>query len=282
MRIVTLIENTSVNDKLYNEHGFSLFITHNGINFLVGTGSTGKLADNAKRMKLPLESVNSVVLCHNHTAETGGLDAIFKINPSVSVYAKAACAKDCYIKSGLFPSQTGLPAGYFKKHADNFILYSKFSQVEEGFFLASVEVLQENNINRDKTSFIRKGRKLVQDDFEQESFCVVFPNKRQNAGCVIIAPCAHLGIVNIIKTVQMRWSGVPVLAVIGGFHLMGKNRNKLNCTGEYVENLARELRISDVGTIYTNHCTGFKGYEILKEKLGDQIQYLSTGEELEF
>lgn len=282
MRIITLIEDTSVNDKLYVGHGCSYFINIRNKNFIVGTGSDGRFLGNAKRMKMPVGKAEAVVICENHSSQSGGLDALLKINPKIRIFAKADAAMDYYEKSGVFKMQTGVSKSFFKKHQKNCVLYKNFSQVAEGFYLASPEDINEEYITKDKTGYVKKGSRLKQDDFVQESFCVIFPKERKREGCVIIAPCSHIGIINIINTVKMRWTDIPILAVIGGFHVMGKSKNKLNCTDEQMKELANQLRLLDVGNIYTNHCTGFKGYEMLKETLGDQIQYFSTGEELEF
>ena len=45
---------------------------------------------------------------------------------------------------------------------------------------------------------------------------------------------------------------------------------------------SKELSKLGTGSIYTCHNTGRKGYDIMKEILGDRLQYLRAGEELEF
>ena len=48
-KIICLIENTAVNEKLFFEDGMSLFVEYEGRNYLIDTGLTGKAVDNAKR-----------------------------------------------------------------------------------------------------------------------------------------------------------------------------------------------------------------------------------------
>ena len=63
----------------------------------------------------------------------------------------------------------------------------------------------------------------------------------------------------------------PVIAVVGGFGMMNGNINRISCTAEAVKQTANELLQLDIGYIYTCHCTGRKGYEIMKEVLENQI-----------
>ena len=71
MRIICLIENTAVNEKLFFEEGVSFFVEYNGRNYLIDTGLTGKAVENAKRMRLPINDIDAVVLTHSHLAHTG-------------------------------------------------------------------------------------------------------------------------------------------------------------------------------------------------------------------
>ena len=64
--------------------------------------------------------------------------------------------------------------------------------------------------------------------------------------------------------------------------LFGSNPKSLNCTADYVTQTARALKLSGAEKIYACHCTGFKGFDIMDEMLGDRIMYLGGGEALEF
>ena len=66
MKLICLIENTAVDDKLYSENGMSLFVEFGGKNYLIDAGLTGKAMENARRMKLPVDALDAVVITHNH------------------------------------------------------------------------------------------------------------------------------------------------------------------------------------------------------------------------
>lgn len=282
MRILTLIENTSATEKLSIEHGLSLYIEHMGKKVLLDTGASAKFRKNAERMQISVRDLDCVVLSHNHIDHTGGLDAVFAECTDIRVFARENILCECYKKSGLFKVEIGEQPAKFERHRDNMILFNKFQEVTEGMYLLTDEVGDEEFFTKDKTLFIKKGARLQKDEFLHELFMVVFPTGAVEGGCVILSSCSHRGIVNIINTVRSNWQDVEILAVIGGFHLMGSSTKQLNCSPDFVEQMADEIAKLGVGVLYTCHCTGQKGYELLKEHLGDQVQYLQTGEELEF
>ena len=271
MRLISLIDNTAVNEKLFTENGMSLFVEYGGKNYLIDTGLTGRAADNARRMRLPIDGIDSVIITHNHVGHIGGIESFMRQNPKASIYLRAGAQDEVYRRSGFMKTPVGLGKGFFKKYAENLILFNSFSEVTEGFYLASCEDFEEKNINPDRSYLVMEGKKAVQHEFGDESFAVIFPGKRKADGLVIIGGCFHCGAVNMLETVKRRWHGIPILAVVGGFHFMGSNPKTLNCTGEYVTAQARALKYSGAEKIHACHCTGFRGFDIMDETLGDRI-----------
>ncbi len=282
MKIVCLIENTAVDEKLFYENGISLFVEYGGKNYLIDTGLTGKAVDNAKRMRLPIDCIDAVVLTHNHNAHIGGIDAIMRLNPEAKIYLRAGARSEVFRKNGLFKSPAGAGKAFFKKYADNLVLFNSFSEVTEGFYLASCENFDEKNINPDNGYLIADGKKSVPFDHSDESFAVIFPKKRKADGLILVGGCFHCGAVNMLETVRERWFDIPILAVIGGFHFTGSNPKTLGCSSDYVTAQARGLKLSGAEKIYACHCTGFRGFDVMDETLGDRLMYLGGGEQLDF
>lgn len=284
MKIICLIENTANDENLFCEDGFSLFVEYNGKNYLIDTGLAGKAVDNARRMHLPINSIDAVVLTHNHLAHTGGIDAVMRLNPKARIFLRAGARAEVYKKNGLFKSPVGQGKAFLKKYADNLILFNSFSEVCEGFYLASCEEFEEKLINPDRAYFTigEDGKKPVPFDFSDESFAVIFPKKRKAEGLILVGGCFHCGAANMLETVRERWNGIPILAVIGGFHFSSTNPKTLIVPAEFPTATARALKSSGAEKVYACHCTGFKGFDIMDEILGDRIQYIGGGEALEF
>lgn len=284
LKIICLIEDTAVNDKLFAEEGLSLFVEYNGKYYVIDAGLTGKAVDNAKRMRLPIDELSGVFITHNHLGHIGGIDSIMRLNPNVPIYLRAGAQSEVFRKNGFFKAPVGLGKGFFKKYAENLVLFRNFSEVCEGFYLAGCEDFDEKSENPDKNYLVvsEEEKKPHAFDFSDESFAVIFPKKRKSEGLILIGGCFHCGAENMLKTVEKRWVGIPVLAVIGGFHFSGNNPKSLNCPADFVTSSARALKLSGAEKIYACHCTGFKGFDIMDEILGDKIMYLGGGEALEF
>ncbi len=262
----------------------SLFVEYNGKNYIIDTGISGRAVENARRMRLPVDDISAVFLTHNHLAHVGGIEQIMRLNPKAQIYLRAGAKQEVFRKNGLFKSPVGLGKGFFKKYADNLILFNNFSEVCEGFYLASCENFDEKAENPDKSYFTvsEEEKKPHPYDFSDESFAVIFPKKRKADGLILIGGCFHCGAENILETIAQRYYGIPILAVIGGFHFAGSNPKTINCSADYITAQSRALKLSGAEKIYACHCTGFRGFDLMDEILGDRIMYLGGGEALEF
>ena len=94
----------------------------------------------------------------------------------------------------------------------------------------------------------------------------------------LITGCSHCGIVNIMKKAESIL-GAPLHAVVAGFHLMNP------ATGE-VEDLGAARQVAQLMAerptkYYTFHCTGLAAYSVLRDVLGEQVNYLYTGSKVE-
>ena len=116
------------------------------------------------------------------------------------------------------------------------------------------------------------GKKQI-DDFKHEQNLLITEGEK----AVLFAGCAHAGIVNI-KARAEQLTSAP-LKIIGGFHLYNPISKKHE-SKELIDKIAERLNDGET-RYYTCHCTGQRAYCIMKEKLKDNLQHLSTGEEIE-
>lgn len=114
---------------------------------------------------------------------------------------------------------------------------------------------------------------LVPDDFAHEQSFVI----ETDEGLVIFNSCSHGGVANIVSEVRRTFPNRQIIAYIGGFHLKAPGVDALNCTEQEVEELGRALHDLGIQQIYTGHCTGKTGYEVLKRVMGDVLQPLYPG-----
>lgn len=74
--------------------------------------------------------------------------------------------------------------------------------------------------------------------------------------------CSHAGVTNASMHAAQLGGGVPLYAVMGGFHLADAQPDKIQAT-------IQDLKALDVQVLLTGHCTGWRAkFEIQKEMPG--------------
>ena len=94
----------------------------------------------------------------------------------------------------------------------------------------------------------REGDAFLRDQIEEDQAIAIHV---QDKGLVVVAGCAHSGIVNIVNHAR-EISGVErVWAILGGFHLARANEEEIRRT-------IAEIRGHRPALIVPSHCTGFR------------------------
>jgi 7,8-dihydropterin-6-yl-methyl-4-(beta-D-ribofuranosyl)aminobenzene 5'-phosphate synthase len=96
-----------------------------------------------------------------------------------------------------------------------------------------------------------------------------------NEGLVVVSSCSHAGIVNIVKQGIKLTGKERVKAVIGGFHLIDADEERIKRTVNALKDLGVEK-------IYTGHCTGLKAEAVFLDSFGDKFEELYSGKVLNF
>jgi 7,8-dihydropterin-6-yl-methyl-4-(beta-D-ribofuranosyl)aminobenzene 5'-phosphate synthase len=122
--------------------------------------------------------------------------------------------------------------------------------------------------------FLKRGSTLIPDDFTHEIVMAI----KENGKLIVFTGCSHNGILNMADTVAAVFKGVPIKAVIGGFHLIGvPPLNFMAGTKSEVEGIARSILDYPIETTYTGHCTCARAFKILKSVMRERIVDISTG-----
>lgn len=273
LEITSLIENVSEAKDLSKEHGLSLYIRYQDKKYLFDTGAGSDFIKNAERMNIDLTSLDGVMISHNHNDHTGGLAALLSYNRDAKVYIKSdARGEGAWYKKFFVQKYIGIDRSLFEKYPDRFIFVDDEYEVSEGFHLLSDKRDDSYYFCKDKSLFEKRDGMYIPDTFGHEMFAVI----ETDEGLTVISSCSHNGIVNIIHSVKA-YSDRPISRIIGGFHLMGFGLNPLNCKPEYIREVAGILAENCDDKIYTCHCTGMKAYQIMRQAIGDKIEYFSTG-----
>ncbi|MHB8124058.1 MAG: MBL fold metallo-hydrolase [Desulfitobacteriaceae bacterium] len=272
MIIKTLVENTSISEELNNEHGLSLYIETKKHKLLFDLGASELFVENAKKMSVDLSEVDLVVISHGHYDHGGGLKAFLNVNSKAKIYLNHKAFYSHYLnRPGREKAYIGLDEGLMPN--DRFIYVGDHLIIDDELELFSNIKGMRLNSSANQDLLMELGTSLVQDDFAHEQNLII----KEDGKRLLIAGCAHNGIVNIIDNLSSVKNGLPSY-IIGGFHLYNRSAVKnedlalVSQIGEYLKNTG--------SMYYTCHCTGIEPYMNLKDIMREKIQYLATGSQL--
>ena len=268
--ITAIIENTVNKSRLYAEHGLSILIEitseDGNTRILMDAGQTSfAFLNNAQRLKIELADIDVIVISHGHYDHTGALlDILRKIPKKIAVIGHPNMFDKKYAKH---PRLRYIGVPFSKddlKHAGILTLTKTPVKVASS-------ACTTGEINRTSYSplsnklLVKKNETLVKDELFDDQALIV--NKKE--GLVIIAGCAHSGIINTIYHAQNLTNRKEVIGVIGGFHL-------IESAPEVIEETLKVLKTLNLKVVAPCHCTGFLAQKIFSDNL-EEFKLFNTG-----
>jgi len=281
MRVTTLIENrpSKTDSHLVAEWGLSLHITFSSHDILFDTGNSGSFVKNAELLSVNVSSIDTAVLSHHHFDHGGGLRRFLETNPNAQVHLGEPPGGECFARPRPFMKKyVGLDKALMTDYPDRFKTVSKPTEILTDVFVFPHISGPYPKPAGNKRLLVRRDGKLIPDDFTHEIVMAI----QENNQLIIFTGCSHNGVLNMVDTVAREFKGVPIKAVIGGFHLVASPPfNFMAGSKHEVEDLAKKLLDYPIDRIYTGHCTGTRAFAVLKAVMGEQITDLETGSHFE-
>lgn len=272
MKVEVLVENTTEQDNLAQEHGLSLYIETGDYKILFDTGKSDAFLRNSQKMGVDLGSVNLGVLSHGHYDHGGGLPYFFEVNDQAIVYCHTKAFGTYLSKRGNTYKYIGLDQEIPMNHRFHFIHENLQIGKNIWLFIADSKFDRRPILNRYLCQEVED--RIFMDDFNHEINLVI----KEDKDFYLFAGCAHKGILPIMESF-VQCFGVAPTKVFGGFHLSSGSLD-LTESPRKIEALGRSLMFYD--TEYaTCHCTGELPYAMLKELMGDRIDYIGTGRKIQ-
>ncbi len=257
------------------QHGISflLKIEANGINYklLFDTGNSWEpIKHNLSILKEDLDDLIALVLSHRHYDHTGGLKGLLKeLGGEIPIISHPDLFKPNFI---LPFRDIGIP--YRREELEDlggkFILSRDPIEILPGV-MTTGEVPRTSELESKMTidTYTLEDGKLTKDPLMDDNSLIV----RTKEGSIILAGCSHAGIVNIVRH-AINLAG-PVRAVIGGFHLISADQERIDGT-------VRAFKELGVREVYTGHCTGLAAECAFRREYKDNFKQLAVGKIFSF
>lgn len=252
MKITTIIENLVYKNGLLAEHGLSLYIETDTRKILFDTGQSGAFLQNARKMGVKIEEIDSVIISHGHYDHTGGLESFLMVNSKARVYMKKEALTEKYDISKRYIGIKCDPE--LLKNRVEFI--TCITEIDKGLFIVpDIPILDS-----DDTHF-----RNFNEEFLDELYLAITLDGELS----IITGCSHRGITNIMKSAK-NYFNMPFNVVIGGFHTK-------DCTECQFNRITDYLMHNTPKSIGVCHCTGIEKYSSLSKLFGSKVFYNCTG-----
>ena len=271
MKLTVLSENTSVSESLESEHGLSIYIETTGHHILFDTGAGCIFKRNAEKLGVDLATVDLLVISHGHYDHGGGLRTFLEVNSRAKIFIHKQAFEAHYSKRPEGVASIGLDETLLPN--ERFVFCGDQAVIDENIEIFSRVKAKRLFPSCNAMLLMKRGDEFVPDDFAHEQNLVI----QQDGKTMLIAGCAHKGIVNIVDACKDRLGQYPDYFV-GGFHLTGQRGNQsetpdvVDAIGEYLASMPARY--------YTCHCTGKENLQRLKRILGERIRPLSTGDRI--
>ena len=260
------------------EHGFSMLIRvfhdANSHSILFDTGGSPEgVVTNADRMGLNLSQIEAIVLSHGHYDHFGGLLTVSRVVNKGDL--PIVVHEDMFKTRGVAETN-----GTIRKHPDfptqNQVKPARYVRTRQPYLIADETVLVTGEIPR-KTDF-EKGfpqhRVFVDGEWQPDPWIwddrAIVINIKQK-GLVVISGCAHAGIINATCYAQQITGTDNVFAIMGGFHLAGKEYEPR------IRHTVEKLKLINPNLLVPSHCTGWKGVYAIAEAMPHAFVWNSVG-----
>ena len=274
IKITTLSENTASRMELLAEWGLSILVEADGQRILLDCGQSTSAVYNATEMGIDLSTIDKIVLSHGHSDHTGGLREVLKaMRKQTEIIAHPDIWQPKYVKRPGEDTYRYIGIPFQREELED--LGASF-RLETGpvwlseNIVTTGEIAMQNDYEHIDANLYARGKDGFAPDALADDMALVV---KTDLGLVVIAGCAHRGIVNTLHQAQNLTGMELVHTVIGGTHL-------IRAPEEQIELTIAELSEMGLQRLGVSHCTGFRASVRLAEEFGNVFFINNAGTRL--
>jgi 7,8-dihydropterin-6-yl-methyl-4-(beta-D-ribofuranosyl)aminobenzene 5'-phosphate synthase len=258
---VTVLSTMLSDEKGIGEWGFAALVEADGRRILFDTGYLpNTVLQNARDMGIDLSDITNVIISHHHDDHTGGLVTLrrelSKKNPSA--LSRAHVAEGIFWPRPRRTGEDGNPMTAFRPEYEaaggQFIVHKGPVELMPGMWLTGPVARTHPERNWSGKGRMQAPEGVVEDTLPEDMSLVIDTEE----GLVLVSGCGHAGIINTLEQARKQVRTAPVVAAIGGFHLLSADEKHLKWT-------AGKLREMKLGHLLGAHCTGIEAVFRLRE-----------------
>ncbi len=250
LSLTILSDNVVREPELLGEWGWAVWIEADGHRILFDTGAGRVLEHNARRLHVPVESAQSVVLSHGHNDHTGGLVAALSREQRPEVWMHPAAFQPKFARREGAPARAiglpGLNEEGVRMRARRLHPCEKPAAIAPGIWLTG-QIPRRNHFEDTGGPFFLD-EACCRPDPLVDDLALWIETRR---GLIVVLGCCHSGAVNTLNYIRELRPQFPIHALIGGLHLVRATPERMAKT---LEALAR----FEPTLIVPAHCTGWK------------------------
>ncbi|MFB3779450.1 MAG: MBL fold metallo-hydrolase [Bryobacteraceae bacterium] len=269
LQVTVLADNSAGAPGLLAEHGLSVLIEADGRRILFDTGQGTALPANLTALNLDLAPLDAVVLSHGHYDHTGSLSYVLREADPPAVFLHPAALDNKYAKRETLPHRSiGIPgpSRIALDAARSRIVWTRAAtEIAPGIWCTG-EIPRRHTAEQTAGYFFLDADCREPDPLVDDQALAVETER----GLVVIAGCAHSGVMNTLDHVTALGGRQDVLALIGGLHLGQAPHAQLEATGNAIER--RNIRI-----LAPCHCTGAAAQAYLRGRFHTRVREAGAG-----
>jgi len=237
------------------EWGFSALVEADSIKILFDAGGREKtVLENSKELNIDLSRVPTLVLSHWHDDHTTGW---LPLRNAMSAINKNALAVT-HVAPGFFDTRISAKGIENRDRQKDSLLYVQtggqvvehrnFEEIFPGIYLTGLVPRKYPEKNYSVGDKRKDPAGYIEEDNIPEDMSLVIYTEQ---GLVLLSGCGHAGIINTVLHARGNLQQQPLLAAIGGFHLLQNTDEQIKWTGD-------QLKASGIRYFMGAHCTGIE------------------------